>query len=335
MRSILITVFVCNACTLCSALPKQHNDGSKREWLDDWRRLHVNNEYSLSLCESHTRQCVLPRYVAPRTSVHQLQNIPKVIWQTWKSSTVGPFQYAAMTSFIRDNPDYEYVMLDDAAALDFICWHTDAKTALAYETLAVGAAKADLLRIVVLLEYGGVYVDSDCASLTPFDSFVWPNASMVSGIGLQGDFHQWVLLYVAGHPFLRSALHAIVRNIFDANTQGRVMPVVDMTGPTAYHDGGVLTVLQDHNCTLSPAEAASKKLELLSSTTSCSSLSAVAGVIQLMTGDFLGNNIVFKDNNVIEERAHRGYVGYMSLERQTTTLFNDVQLLCHKHARSD
>ena len=326
----------CIAYALCSVLFAQTHPTSTGEWLNSWRRTYSNDGHRFSKCllQVDTEQCLMPRYVAPRSSLRRQQKIPKIIWQTWKSYSVGRFQSVAMMSFIRDNLEYEYILLDDAAALDFICQHTDAKTALAYETLAVGAAKADVLRVAILLEYGGVYVDTDCASLVPFNSFVWPNASMVSGIGAQGDFHQWVLLYVPGHPFLQRALHTITRNIFDARIQIKAVPVVEMTGPIAYHRGGVSHVLESYNCTLSPAKAVSEGMELLSPTTSCANLSRVAGVVQLMSADFLGHNIVFKDTKVVKERTEQGYVDYTAQERHVTTLFQDVQFLCNSHTRT-
>ena len=53
------------------------------------------------------------------------------------------------------------------------------------------AAKADIWRLAIVLHYGGVYADSDVKALQPFRERVWPNASVVSGIGRGKDLHQW------------------------------------------------------------------------------------------------------------------------------------------------
>jgi hypothetical protein len=53
------------------------------------------------------------------------------------------------------------------------------------------AGKADIWRLAVVLRYGGIYVDSDVKALHPFRDYLWPNASVVSGMGVLKDFHQW------------------------------------------------------------------------------------------------------------------------------------------------
>ena len=61
------------------------------------------------------------------------------------------------------------------------------------------AAKADVWRLAIILRYGGIYVDSDVKALHPFREYLWPNASVASGIGANKDFHQWCDL-LAGLP---------------------------------------------------------------------------------------------------------------------------------------
>ena len=55
------------------------------------------------------------------------------------------------------------------------------------------AAKADIWRLAIVQHYGGIYADSDVRAVHPFREYVWPNASVVSGVGGQRDLHQWCL----------------------------------------------------------------------------------------------------------------------------------------------
>ena len=59
------------------------------------------------------------------------------------------------------------------------------------QVIQAPAAKADIWRLAVILRCGGVYVDSDAQALHPFRERVWPNASVVSGMGRMKDLHQW------------------------------------------------------------------------------------------------------------------------------------------------
>ncbi len=59
------------------------------------------------------------------------------------------------------------------------------------QVLVPKAAKADVWRLAVILRYGGIYADSDVKALHPFREYLWPNASVASGIGANKDFHQW------------------------------------------------------------------------------------------------------------------------------------------------
>ena len=59
------------------------------------------------------------------------------------------------------------------------------------QVLVPKAGKADIWRLAMILRYGGIYVDSDVKALHPFREYIWPNASVVSGVGSHKDFHQW------------------------------------------------------------------------------------------------------------------------------------------------
>ena len=276
----------------------------------------------------------MPRALTARDSRLHRQLIPRIIWQTWKSYSVGPKQFQAMASFININPDYEYVLLDDDAASKFMCKHMNAATNLAYESLVPGAAKADILRVALLLKFGGVYFDSDCEAVVPLRSFVWPNASVVSGLGTSGDFHQWALLYQPEHPFLQRALQTIVHNVLSASTANIAQDTISMTGPHAFHYQGVALVLADYNCTVSGDAAKEHNMNLLTSTCPCPMLPKAIGIVQVFDTDMLGGRVKFKASGVDHERQAAGHKYYMDLDKQSETLFVVVNQTC-KHMKPD
>lgn len=250
------------------------------DWKDDWIRAwekHAKNGAAWSTCQPGQQRCALPKYVAARQRNATAQRIPRVIWQTWSSMDVGARQHAAMTAWIHDNPEYEYYMFDDQDAMDFMCsFHATGRcmhtcttnstersacagcslhmpacstgAALVYQLLAPGAAKADLWRLAIMQRYGGVYMDADTRPQAPLRSFIWPDASMVSGWGAESDFHQWGLIYAPGHPIIETALRSTVQRVLDVYQQRKAAPTPWLTGPGALMDGARQAMNSDPAC---------------------------------------------------------------------------------------
>jgi hypothetical protein len=215
---------------------------------------------------------------------------------------------------------YEYYFFDDEDMDSFMCSEEVVESAaarLAYASLAAGAGRADVFRLSLLSRYGGVWVDSDCASKTPLRDFVWRNASAVSGLGRERDFHQWVLLYSPGHPFLRAALDRVAANVVSWSLARRFDMVTKISGPPVYF-GGIQALLEHHGCSISDpllagAEGAPDADGGGASTfasVKCSNASdplvREMGVVQLFANDYLGGNIVFKAKDVDKEKSDDG-----------------------------
>ena len=84
---------------------------------------------------------------------------------------------------------YEYYFFDDKDMDSFMCSEEAVESAaarLAYASLAAGAGRADVFRLSLLSRYGGVWVDSDCASKAPLRDFVWRNITFAVGRGGKG-----------------------------------------------------------------------------------------------------------------------------------------------------
>lgn len=108
------------------------------------------------------------------------------------------------------------ILFDDIDSQQFMCMCCGSATALAYQLLKSGAAKADMWRLAVTHRYGGIYLDTDatCSKNMPFSSYVWPNASLVTGIGQKHDFHQWVLAYAPKHRCAHLSIYISFLYIF-------------------------------------------------------------------------------------------------------------------------
>ena len=88
-----------------------------------------------------------------RLSTKCMENtaIPKVIYRTAKTKSLSPAHQQAWDFTAKHNPDFEQVLLDDNDADAFMRTAMDGEAYAAYSSLVPGAAKADLLRYVLLL----------------------------------------------------------------------------------------------------------------------------------------------------------------------------------------
>jgi mannosyltransferase OCH1-like enzyme len=264
------------------------------EWKDEWIREFESkavkeNAHCAKKENAHECALYLPTFIPARTPASYTQKVPLAIWQTWKSNVAaGKHHYDAVMSFVKSNPEYDFYMFDDTTALDFICaFYPD--IALIYQQAVPGAVKADLWRLAVIFRYGGVYLDTDCHSTTPLRDIIWPNASVISGIGTLGDFHQWVLIYTPRHILVKTALKYAafrLKRLYNTRSGG---DIVETTGPGALH-AAMQDVFQTHQCTLYNNDQLRSRYAhdvviTLSQSPVCASK---MGVMQVYNGDFLG-----------------------------------------------
>ena len=310
----------------------------KDTWISNWEQTAIDRMKSGDIyCSTHAQEfnCTLrlPRYLPPRVVSNYTQLIPKIIWQTWKSTTAGgPHHFQAVTSFIEANPEYEYYLFDDSAALEFMCtFHSD--QALIYQQVVPGAVKADLWRLAIIRRYGGVYFDTDSQSVTPLREFVWPNASVVSGMGVLNDFHQWALLYTPNHPIIRDAYRIAVHRLHQLHQSKRGSDMTKITGPDALHTA-VNNILNLFNCSLqSDFHSRSKDTGGIVHFLPNHYCHQQIGVLQIYSGDFLGDNVQFKSIKADKEK-NSASLYYRSIEHNYQQLFQfvPVRRISREHA---
>jgi mannosyltransferase OCH1-like enzyme len=154
----------------------------------------------------------IPKLLPPRDEIEYVQKIPKIIWQTMKTSQVPNILYDYASSWIKLNPEYEYRLHDDNDVIDFI--KSDFPEFLrAYNKIKYGASKADLWRYLVMYKYGGVYTDMDCRCINPLRQWINPEAEYVTQLGINKDICQWMIISVPGNPIFLRASQMALQNI--------------------------------------------------------------------------------------------------------------------------
>ncbi|WP_437922305.1 glycosyltransferase family 32 protein [Sphingobacterium sp. LRF_L2] len=159
--------------------------------------------------------------------------IPKVIYQTFKTSKIPLVTRFYIWRFMRKNPGYQHEFYDDVRIDDFIRSSFPLEVYQAYSRLQIGAAKADFFRYAILYIKGGIYLDLDSDILKNLDQYIFDNdkAVITKEKNHPEYYAQWALVFEQGHPFLKRTIDYIVANI-----QKNAFPndVHAMTGPSAY-----------------------------------------------------------------------------------------------------
>ena len=110
----------------------------------------------------------------------QTDEVPKIIFQTWKSRVEIPSNYRYWRkTFIKNNPDFQHLLWDDADNRQFIIdefpWFLPV-----YQRYPAEIFRVDAVRPFFLLRYGGLYADMDTECLRPLTTMA-TSADVVLG----------------------------------------------------------------------------------------------------------------------------------------------------------
>lgn len=166
------------------------------------------------------------------------KNIPKKIFMTHK------FELDELPQVIRDNiqntksknQGYEVIYYSDSDAEKFISENFP-EYLEDYKALVPGAYKADLLRLLLLYKYGGVYNDIGHMYIEPISNFISSKESLVvckdSGLGGLPSYylHNAIIASVPGHPMIKKGIDVVIENIRN-RFYGNVP--LEPTGPGAF-----------------------------------------------------------------------------------------------------
>lgn len=197
-------------------------------------------------------QCGDDNFVTP---VKMGESIPLVVHQCFFNSTLST-ELKHNTCWLKSlNPDWEFKVYDDYAMEHYIeinypnLLHIYRKINPKY-----GAARVDFFRYLLIYKEGGVYLDIKSSFNKPLDEIIlvddkyilsqWPDGDgyekwgMYEDISNQfGEFQQWHIISVKGHPFLKAVIENVCKNIMNYSPflhQTGKYGVIRTTGPIAY-----------------------------------------------------------------------------------------------------
>lgn len=103
-----------------------------------------------------------------------IQNIPKIIIQTWKTDNV-PNTYTSYVETLKElHPDYQYIFFTDETIEDFLKSNYP-QYYETYKKLPIKIQKIDFFRYIAIYHYGGFYLDLDMKCNQNFDALLRHN----------------------------------------------------------------------------------------------------------------------------------------------------------------
>ena len=161
-----------------------------------------------------------------RPSTHR---IPKIIWQTNYTDRVTLPVYLNYLFNRLMSPTYEYRFMDTAERAAFIAQNAAPDVAAAYDSLQIGAAQADVWRLLILHRFGGVYLDIDAHVVWPLGFMIGRGDDELFLLDRNKRLTNYFIASVAGNPHLDRTIALIVQRIRKRANNW----IFEMTGPLA------------------------------------------------------------------------------------------------------
>lgn len=157
-----------------------------------------------------------------------MNNIPKVVFQTWKTKILHPNIMKIIEGMKLNNPNYNFQLHDDDDMNNFIKKEFPHAIYSAFSLLNEGAARADLWRYCILYKKGGIYLDIDSVINGNIDELIKKDDDcIITREKNRPYFSNWFLISVAGHPFLKLTIEKTVSNILNFSSKD----IAFLTGP--------------------------------------------------------------------------------------------------------
>jgi hypothetical protein len=176
---------------------------------------------------------------APASSPGREQRIPLIIHQIMHSRNLPLDLYSTCLTNRHMNPEYEYrtyTLGHGPNALspevEEFATKFSPECAEALRKLLPGAFRADLLRCMLLYEYGGVYIDTKATTMIPLREMFGPESRLTAFLDyVPNCIHNGFIASEPKHPLVKRVIDRIVRNV-QRGYYGECQ--LDITGPMVW-----------------------------------------------------------------------------------------------------
>lgn len=167
----------------------------------------------------------IPRLVVNGSGERQIS-----VYRTTKSRLVSKKKYQnCHDRWLQLNPRIRMHWFDDKDCTKFMATQ-GSRIFNAYMTLNPGAYKADLFRLCILYERGGVYVDAETLPYVSIREMMrGVNSEFISVLDSGSDgIHNGLIISTPRHPFLRSCIERIIKTVESRSYEDGTLSI---TGP--------------------------------------------------------------------------------------------------------
>ena len=163
--------------------------------------------------------------------------IPKVVWQTNYTNRVTlPIKASWLCNRLL-SPGYDHKFHTTEMRKDFVEHHFPGETSHLYNRLTIGAAQADLWRLLVLYKYGGIYMDIDAHLVWPLNRIIPATSSALFLRYKDGGATNYFIASRQEHPIIKALIEEVLRRIENPQSDN----IYEITGPTVFQ-----AVLSEH-----------------------------------------------------------------------------------------
>lgn len=164
-----------------------------------------------------------------------LNKIPKLIFQTFKTNNVPCGIYNACKSWWEKNNNYLYRFYDDEMCRSFIRSNFEKDLLKCYDIAPSGAFRADIWRYCILYLHGGVYADVDTVCKIKMDTLINNNDQFIIGHdAIKSKLFNGFICSVKKHPVIENILQEIPKNLHNKKSEDLITDKFiwyDATGP--------------------------------------------------------------------------------------------------------
>lgn len=248
--------------------------GSATQWIGvAWAAFYIFIVVFMTLeylSDDSTRDDVV--LTQPKSKSHLMThtNIPRTLYQTWKTEKVPKWAQRAVQSWDSMNPSYRHLIMGDKD-IDELVHKSHPDMLEAFDQMKP-IQKADLFRYLILMDNGGLYADLDVECKRPIDKWVeqyrprdfyTSKINFVVGFEIVTDakaverhdfatefqFSQWSMASIPNHPILQN-VKMLIREYFKQQKHLNSTSIVRSTGPGIWSDAIALHLKQAYGVIL-------------------------------------------------------------------------------------
>ena len=173
------------------------------------------------------KRFILPKRSSPIYFRKNHSIIPNILWQTNYTNRVTLPVYInyLFNRLLSLSYEYRFMITEDRAA--FVKSNYSQEIFSNYSKLQIGAAQADLWRLLILQKYGGVYMDIDAHLVWPLNMIVKREYTELYLLRKRGGVSNYFIASKKNNVHLEKMIKVIIKHI----KENSLKSVYSMTGP--------------------------------------------------------------------------------------------------------